>query len=129
MSGRNLLLDAESLMSKWGFDDGSALDDWWGDVYDTAPRFNTDDVLHALVVAHLVPALRAAGHEVELIRIETSHNPVRADTLDGQLVDHYSNARRLEPPVWVALSPEQVADTVRKVILGPASQDALEATP
>lgn len=115
----HFFLDAESLLSKWGFGDGDALDDWWWDNYDDAPTVNTDDLLYALVVAYLVPALRDAGYEVELERIGTNHNPVRARTLNGVEVDHYDTGRdRLEPPVWVTVSPHRIEDLIRKTVPG-----------
>lgn len=116
MRGGHLHLDAESLMSKWGFSDGEALNDWWWDQYDEAPPFDDALVLHALVVAYLVPALRAAGHQVEIFTIQTNHNPVRAETLNGVEVDHYSLQDHLDPPVSVTLSPEQVTEIVRKTV-------------
>lgn len=112
----HLFLDADSLLSKWGFADGSTLFDWWWDRYDESPSFDDADVLHALVLAYLVPALRKAGHEVEIVRIETSHNPVRADTLDGIDVDHTLNGE-IEPPVWVTISPEQIEEIVRRFVV------------
>lgn len=110
----HFFMDAESLLSKWGFGDGDALDDWWWDNYDDAPTVDTDELLYALAAAHLVPAMREAGYEVELERIGTTHNPVRARTLNGVEVDHYSLDYRFEPPVWVAVSPEQIQDLIRK---------------
>jgi hypothetical protein len=115
----HFLLDAESLMSKWGFGDGDAFFDWWWDRFDESPPFDDDDVLHALVLAYLVPALHKAGHVVEIERIGTIHNPVRAARLDGVEVDHYSTHDHLDPPVWVTVSPEQVDEIVHKVVLQP----------
>lgn len=111
----HLFLHADALLSKWGFNDGSTLFDWWWDRFDESPSFDDADVLHALVLAYLVPALRSAGHSVEIVRIETSHNPVRAEKLDGVEVDHYENGQ-IQPPVWVTISPEQVDEIVRKVV-------------
>lgn len=111
----HLYLDADSLLSKWGFSDGEALSDWWWDRFDESPAFNDHDLLHALVMAYLVPAIRDAGYEVEIVRIETSHNPVRAETLDGVEVDHYAH-ERLVPPVWVILSPGQVDQIVSQIV-------------
>lgn len=111
-------LDANSLLSKWGFGDGDALDDWWWDQFDMAPDVDTHELLYSLIVAHLVPALRDRGYEVELERIDTIHNPVRARTLNGIEVDHYSlGDSRIDPPVWVTVSPEQVEAIVGKTIM------------
>ena len=103
------LLDAESLLSKWGFGDGDALNDWWWDNYDEDPPFNDHDMLHALVVTYLVPAIHDAAREVEIIRIHTNHNPVRADTFDGEQVDHYSGREwRIDPPIYVEVTRAQI---------------------
>ncbi|WP_336630018.1 MULTISPECIES: hypothetical protein [unclassified Microbacterium] len=116
MAENGFLLDAESLMSKWGFGDGDALDDWWWDRFDTDADFDTDELLYALVQAYLVPAIRAAGHVVELVRIGTIHNPVRAGTLDGVEADHYTDGKHFDPPIYVNITVEQVQDMVRKII-------------
>ncbi|MFK4760315.1 hypothetical protein ACI3KS_05205 [Microbacterium sp. ZW T5_45] len=104
-------LDAEGLLSKWGFGDGDALDDWWWDNFDEEPPFNDHDMLHALVVTYLVPAICDAAREVEVFRLETIHNPVRARTLDRVEVDHYSTQdRRIDPPITVAVTKQQILD-------------------
>lgn len=109
-------LDAESLLSKWGFGDGDALSDWWWDHYGAEPPFNDHDMLHALVLAYLVPAIHDGAREVEIIRIDTIHNPVRADTLDGVQVDHYSRRDwRIDPPIVVEVTRAQIEDLVAKV--------------
>jgi hypothetical protein len=106
-------LDADSLLSKWGFGDGDALSDWWWDNFDEDAPFNDHDVLHALVLAHLVPAIRNAGHEVEVEFIETIHNPVRADTFDGRQVNHHlSSPWCIEPPVVVQVTRSQIEAVV-----------------
>jgi hypothetical protein len=96
------------LCSKWGNGDGDALDDWWWETYDASPTVNTDELLYALVVTYLVPAIRTAGHEVEIERIHTIHNPVRARTLDGVEVDHYGGHDYFTPDVWVDITREQI---------------------
>lgn len=117
MSGRTFLLDAESLCSKWGFGDGDALDDWWWETYDEAPEINTHELLHALVLAFLIPAIRDAGHEVEVVRIETNHNPVRAGRLDGIEVDHYSQREHFAPDILVEVTREQIEKMVAKTVV------------
>lgn len=83
-----LYLHASSLFSKWGFGDGDALWDWYWDATggDVPADMDDDDTLELLVRAALIPAIEAAGHTIELERIGTIHNPLRARTLDGQPV-------------------------------------------
>lgn len=116
MADGGFLLDAESLMSKWGFGDGDALDEWWWDRFAADAEFDTDELLYALVLAYLVPAMRERGHVVELVRIETIHNPVRAGMLDGVEVDHYADGDHFDPPIYVVITVEQVLEMVRKIV-------------
>lgn len=111
MDEPTLTLDAESLLSRWGFGDGDALSDWWWDNYGEDTPFNDHDMLHALVVAYLVPVIREAGRDVEIVRIDTIHNPVRADTLDGAQVNHYSSVfARFVPPIFVEVTRAQMEE-------------------
>ncbi|MGW9270779.1 hypothetical protein [Microbacterium sp. NPDC055599] len=102
-------LDADSLLSKWGFGDGDALSDWWWEHFEEDPPFDDRRALHALVLSYLVPAITDAGREVNVYWIETIHNPVRSDTLDGAPVDHYS-ARlwTIDPPIVVQVTRAQI---------------------
>ena len=116
MTEKAFHMDADSLLSKWGFGDGDSLDDWWWDTYDSPPDVNTDELLYSLVAAFLVPALRDAGYEVELERIGTIHNPVRARTLNGAHVDHYPTGDDgIVPPVVVSVSRGQIEALLSKV--------------
>jgi len=104
--GPAFFLDADSLLSKWGFGDGDALWEWYWDHYGGEMPWPEDDVLHALCQAYLLPRIVEQGHEAELMRIETIHNPVRLETIDGVKVDHYNqNVPDFDPPieVWVTL--------------------------
>lgn len=101
---RHLYLDADNLGHKWGFSDGDILDDWWWEVYDEAPTVDTHDLLWDLVNEFLVPEIEKAGHIVELTHIQTNHNPVRLEKLNGVEVDWYSEKWELFTPtisVWV----------------------------
>jgi hypothetical protein len=90
-------LSVRSLCSKWGFGDGDALfvdlSDYWdavGREYDYA-AFDEEALLRLVVRRHLVPAIEAAGHTVEVVDVETIHNPIRAHTIDGVEVDWYED--------------------------------------
>lgn len=101
-------LDGDSLLSKWGFNDGEALGDYWWAEFDEPAPFDEHVVLRKLVRSHLVPAIEAAGHSVEVYDIPTSHNPIRASVLDGEPVDDYENRVANLPSV------ELTADQVRE---------------
>lgn len=120
MDDRPLHLDMSSLCSKWGFGDGDMLDDWWWDTYGEAPSLNSDDLLHALVLTYLAPAIEAAGHRVEIVRVETCHNPVRAISLDGLEVDWYSLEDELSD-VSVDVPRPGVEEIARAIVLAPTA--------
>lgn len=107
MSEPTFLLDANSLLSKWGFGDGDALSDWWWDNFDEEPPFNDHDALYTLVETHLVPELEKAGWEVELVKISTIHNPVRAERLNNIEQDWYA-ADHPDIPIQVYVTAAQI---------------------
>lgn len=109
-----LFLRGSSLLSKWGFGDGDCLGDWWWNVMDEPVPADEHQVLRDLVRTHLVPALEAAGHVVEVYDIETIHNPIRARTLNGVEVDDYAG-KTLEPEVFVTVALDDVWASIGRV--------------
>ena len=130
MTGRlqPLHLAAECLWSKYGFMDGSPFEfeDRGQDFDDTPPHEDwmlikdvmngrqRHDLLETLVRIHLLPAIATAtGETPGLMRIMTSHNPVR----DARL--GHANDTDI-PEAWldigVEVSREQVLRTARDVI-------------
>ena len=106
---KDFALHDANLYHKWGFGDGDALEDWWWEIYDVPPTVDLDDVLWDLVKEYLVPAIEEAGHTIEVIRIVTNHNPVRAETLDGKKVDWYSEDwELLDPPISLNITKGQI---------------------
>jgi hypothetical protein len=80
-----LTLFSDGLLSKWGFNDGDAPDDFLGWLEDSGHGWRIDwhSVLVRLVRDYLVPAL---DQDVDVYPCETSHNPVRAETVNGREV-------------------------------------------
>ncbi|MER7967688.1 hypothetical protein ABTX35_01495 [Streptomyces sp. NPDC096080] len=117
-----LTLFSADLLSKWGFNDGCEPDDWL-DYCDAngIDHAALDFPLAALVRAHLAPALDQA---VMLIDVETSHNPIRAEQVDGVDVTQ-AWADRAPAPV---LTPEAV-DVPMDDVLRLALASAGLATP
>ncbi|MFI0480712.1 hypothetical protein [Actinomadura sp. 9N215] len=85
---KELILTSDSLLSKWGFNDGDEPDALL-DHLDGLGRTGRDgylpgDVWHRvlcrLVREHLIPQL---VQDVEVDVLVTSHNPIRARTVDG----------------------------------------------
>ena len=70
---KRVVLFAESLLSKWGFEDGDMLAD------DTGVRH---ELLVQMVKHHLLPLLQG----VEVFEIRTCHNPVRATESTKHLI-------------------------------------------
>ena len=110
---KSINLNSNNLFHKWGFGDGDVLYDWWWDNYDDSPPVDKHDLLYDLVVRYLVPELEKAGHTLDVIRIHTNHNPVRAETLDGVEVDWYSETWELiEPEISVEITEVQIKEAV-----------------
>lgn len=121
-----LTLLSSSLLSKWGFGDGDpfeAFTDWYHERHGEGLMghcncksldlgVGDDDLLRHLVRRYLVPAL---DQEVELVDIETSHNPIRASKVDGVDVEECWYGRQPEP----TLTPDAVtipyADVMRAI--------------
>jgi hypothetical protein len=86
-----LPLWSSGLLSKFGFGDGDEPDAWldWCDeqgVDYNAPGWDWHATLRRLVREHLVPKL---DQRVELVDIDTAHNPIRAEKVDGVEIDWY----------------------------------------
>jgi hypothetical protein len=81
-----LLLHSGGLLSKWGFNDGDAPDDFLEWLQASGYGWKTDwhPVLCKLVRDYLVPAL---DQSVGIYTCETSHNPIRAETVNGEEAD------------------------------------------
>lgn len=117
MTDQSLILHASGLLSKWGFGDGDVLAQWWWDVYDEEPPKNDHDLLYALVTQYLLPALRKEGNDVQVYRIHTNHNPVRAEYLNGRHLQDLSIIDDdLLGATYVSLTKAEV-ETITKVIV------------
>lgn len=94
MSDPKLMFFTRGLLSKWGFDDGDPFDDveeWWHNQHGTGPMRHCDcgffdlgvdarELLCVLVRRLVLPVL---DQRVQVVEIETSHNPIRAEVVDG----------------------------------------------
>lgn len=113
----SLRLRADSLLSKWGFGDGDTPEI----VYDYCEangieyqHLNWHATLVRLVREHLLLVLE---QDVETYEIETIHNPIRAQTVGGVLIDATSVTHAID------LSPEYV-DVPLNVVMQKAVFDA-----
>lgn len=106
----SLTLFSSSLLSKFGFNDGEEPDDVW-DLLDRAGQTdladNWHEVLIQLVEEYLLPAL---DQRVEVMRIETNHNPIRARTVDGVDVESMHDSDEVE------LTPDAVEVPMERVM-------------
>jgi hypothetical protein len=123
----HLTLFSWCLLSKWGFNDGDAPDQW----YDYCEALSVDYTkldfpLVQLVRRYLVPKLEQA---VKVIDVETSHNPIRVETVDGQDVTEAWYGRTPAP----TLTPEYVdvpmADVLRLALTEAGLTEAPSYTP
>jgi hypothetical protein len=102
MDEPHLTLFSADLLSKWGFNDGDDPEPWLDYCEANGIDYNTVDFpLVALVRRYLLPVLE---QKVTVVEIETIHNPIRAETVDGADVTHLWLGRGLEPQ----LTPERV---------------------
>lgn len=112
----SLILGGASLCSKWGFNDGNSPEDLPDDLL---TEVDWHHVLRTLVRSHLVPAIKAAGYSITVYDIDTAHNPIRADMINGIEIDHYDSGGAAQ----VALM-EQLPDvTVSLVDIVAATED------
>lgn len=120
-----ITLFSDSLLSKWGFNDGDDPDGWLD--YCEANGIDYTAVafpLVELVRRYLLPVLDQA---VTVAEIETNHNPIRVETVDGADVTEQWYGRSETP---VALTPEYVdvpLSEAAKLALG--EQPAAEPPP
>lgn len=110
MTEPTVTLFSSSLLSKWGFNDGDTPEPWLDWCETQGIDYNAFDFpLAALVRKHLVPALDQA---VAIVDIETSHNPIRAETVDGIDVTKVWFGRAPEP----TLTPEYLDVPMAEVL-------------
>ena len=105
-----LILRADDLLSKWGFHDGD-IPDGFLDYCDEQGLTYPDDwhaILRGLVRTHLLPVL---DQDVKVYDIETNHNPIRAEFVDGREVDDYGD----NP--GIVLTPEYVTVPYEKILV------------
>jgi hypothetical protein len=112
-----ITLRASSLTSKWGFGDGDMIDEELWDLYDGRDDQRPDShrVLYALVERYLVPELERHGYKVVLEFVNTSHNPVRAETLDGVEVDPYDGSYPELEGISITIGSQQLAIVAKEL--------------
>lgn len=116
MTEPHITLVSSDLLSKWGFNDGEPPDAWLDYCEANGIDYNAVDFpLAALVRRYLVPVL---DQTVTVVDIETIHNPIRVDTVDGQDVTEVWHGRAPEPrltPEHVVVPMAAVADLARSL--------------
>lgn len=116
----SLTLRSECLLSKWGFGDGHEPDELLDELDERDIPYPEDwhAVLRTLVTQHLVPAL---DQDVEVVEIETNHNPIRARTVDGVDVEdqwYEVDATTRLTPDHVDVPIDRVIDLIRRELEG-----------
>lgn len=102
MPAETLTLFSSCLVSKWGFNDGDDPEDWLDYCEAHSIDYNELDFpLVALVRRYLLPEIK---QRITVVEIETSHNPIRAETVNGQDMTEVWFNRAPEP----TLTPEFV---------------------
>ena len=115
----SLRLFSSGLLSKWGFSDGDTPDDWLDYLEDQgidagSLRSWRNDVLPALVRRFLVPVL---DQHVELVKLGTNHNPIRASKINGRDVEHlwHDDLPEMLTPEFVEIPFSEVLKIARYV--------------
>lgn len=107
---------ADDLLSKWGFGDGDRLIDF---MYENNSSFefkvNSHKLLEELVKRYLLPKLK---DKVEIFYINTIHNPVRAEMINGKYYqNHYEHDDDgLLGDVTVELSFDEVEAVAKEMV-------------
>ncbi|MFI0900581.1 hypothetical protein [Streptomyces sp. NPDC020983] len=107
MSEPVITLFSSSLLSKWGFNDGNDPDEWWD--YCETNGLDLDFPLEEVVRRYLVPRLE---QDITVVHIETIHNPIRAETVNGVDVTEAWLGRATGP----TLAPEYVDVPLSEVL-------------
>ncbi|UPT41786.1 MULTISPECIES: hypothetical protein [Streptomyces] len=110
MTEPTLTLFSADLLSKWGFNDGDD-PEWWLDWCESQRiDYNAFDFPWAAIVRqHLIPAIE---QDVTVVDIETIHNPIRVETVNGTDVSEAWYGRVQEP----TLTPDHVDVPVAEVL-------------
>lgn len=90
MTEPHITLLSCDLLSKWGFNDGDDPEAWldWCDEHGVDHN-ELEFPWAALVREHLVPLIDQA---INVVDVETIHNPIRVDTVDGvDVIKAWSN--------------------------------------
>lgn len=112
-----LRISANNLLRKHGFSDGSILEDWYWYTYDQDPDVLLDDVLEELINLYLLPVLKSEGYNVTLTRVESSHNPIRAEYINRVDVydwDRDNDGEYFSPEIFVDVTQEQIEHVIAK---------------
>lgn len=110
MTEPHITLFSEGLLSKWGFNDGDDPEPWldWCDAQGIDHNA-IEYPLARLVREHLIPVIEQT---ITVVDIESSHNPIRAKTVDGADVTEVWNGRAPEP----TLTPDTVDVPMTEVL-------------
>lgn len=100
-----ILFDTSGLLSKFGFKDGDILDDIWFDVEDSGiePKIDRHQFLIKVVKELLIPKI---DNNIELLEIDTIHNPIRASKVDGIDINSFDDNNIIINPKFIEIESE-----------------------
>lgn len=127
MAEPHLTLFSASLLSKWGFNDGDDPEDWLDYCEAHGVDYNALDFpLVALVRRYLLPRIQ---QPITVVEIETSHNPIRAETVDGQDMTEVWHNRAPEPELTPQAVDVPMADVLQLALAEAGLTDPPRSTP
>ena len=111
MLAPDLTLFSCDLLSKWGFNDGDDPDQWLDYCEARGIDYNELDFpLVSLVRTYLLPRIE---QDVTVVEIETSHNPIRAEVVNGVDVTEAWFGRAPKPLLTPELVDVPMADVLQ----------------
>ncbi len=96
----------ESLLSKWGLEDGDILVPILDELGFDLGVVNTHDILIELIKDLVIAKIE---NEVEFEVVGTFHNPIRITRVDGKAIDHLSESH---PDIHLRPESVEVSDDV-----------------
>lgn len=103
---KQISIKTDGFLSKWGFHDGDIFDDFLEDHGETCAMGYAHKFLERVLKELVIPKIK---NKIEIVFIETIHNPVRAEKVDGKEVNWYrENPDITIDPEFIILTEDEL---------------------